>query len=257
MLKIGISSCFYPVLTEESFKEIRDAGIYALELSLKKDVCDTINYAQIKEWADKYGITLWSYHLPFAPDIDISVLDEDTRVFFVEYLSGLIKKASEIGIDKFVIHPSREPIANEDRPLRMKQSMRSLSELAEFAASCGAVIAVEDLPRTCLGRTAEDILTLISADDRLRVCFDVNHLLREDHAEFVKKVGKYIVTTHISDYDFKDEKHWFPMQGEINWRMLQSALELADYTGPFLYETMPMGHTWADVKKNHDYLKNL
>ena len=94
MLEIGISSCFYPVLTEESFKEIRAAGINALELSLKKDVCDTINYAQIKEWADKYGITLWSYHLPFAPDIDISVLDEDTRVSFVEYLASRRKYSS-------------------------------------------------------------------------------------------------------------------------------------------------------------------
>ena len=105
--------------------------------------------------------------------------------------------------------------------------------------------------------TAEELAELISANDKLRVCFDVNHLLQGTHTDFLKTVGHRILTVHISDYDFKDEKHWFPMQGEINWRMLQSALELADYTGPFLYETMPMGHTWADVKKNHDYLKNL
>jgi sugar phosphate isomerase/epimerase len=83
------------------------------------------------------------------------------------------------------------------------------------------------------------MLELVSADSRLRVCFDVNHLCQaygSTHAEFVEKLGHLIVTTHMSDYDFIDEKHFFPGYGMIDWCSLVEHLENADYSGPFLYE---------------------
>lgn len=236
MLKIGRSYGGVPEMCEEVFRDYRDAGIEAMELSLKKALCETLDYQQVKEWADKYGIELWSYHLPFSPDVDISVTDEKQRVYYVEYLTDLIKKAAAIGINKFVIHPSREPIADEDRPLRMAQSMKSLATLAEVAATCGAVIAVEDLPRTCLGRTAEDMLTLLSADDRLRVCFDTNHLTMDKNANFIRKVGDKIITLHVSDYDQIDEKHWLPGEGQNDWVEIMDELEKIGYSGVFMYE---------------------
>ena len=109
-------------------------------------------------------------------------------------------------------------------------------KLADVAAENGAVMAVENLPRTCLGRDSSDMLQLLEADDRLRVCFDTNHLLRETHADFVKAVGERIVTTHISDYDFVDEKHWLPGEGKVDWPALAKLLKNADYQGVWLYE---------------------
>ena len=52
------------------------------------------------------------------------------------------------------------------------------------------------------------MLELISADERLVICFDTNHLLSEDPVEFIHKCGHKIVTLHVSDYDFIDEKHF-------------------------------------------------
>ena len=75
-----------------------------------------------------------------------------------------------------------------------------MSALAEKAASHGAVIAVENLPRTCLGKNSDEINELISANPKLKVCFDTNHLLKENISDFIKKTGKNIVTVHISDY---------------------------------------------------------
>ena len=97
----------------------------------------------------------------------------------------------------------------------------------------------------------------MASNPDLRVCFDVNHLLKEDHVTFVHKVAPYIVTTHISDYDFKDECHMLPMRGQINWRELQTVLELENYKGPFLYEGLRLGYSMEDVRPNHEYLKNL
>lgn len=259
MLRIGRSYGGVPEICEEVFRDYRDAGIEAMELSLKKALCETLDYQQVKEWADKYGIELWSYHLPFSPDVDISVTDESQRVYYVEYLTELIKKAAAIGIKIFVIHPSREPIADEDRPLRMEQSMKSLATLAEVAASYGAVMAVEDLPRTCLGRTAEDILTLISADDRLRVCFDTNHLTMDKNANFIRKVGDKIITLHVSDYDQIDEKHWLPGEGKNDWVEIMDELDNIGYSGVFMYEVgtgTPKIITRSRPIELNDFIKN-
>ena len=82
-----------------------------------------------------------------------------------------------------------------------------MAKLADFANKFGAVICVEDLPRTCLGRDSSDINELVSAQPDLRVCFDTNHMLSEDVCAFIKDVGDKIVTVHVSDYDYLNERH--------------------------------------------------
>lgn len=111
-----------------------------------------------------------------------------------------------------------------------------MSKLSHIASECGAVIAVEDLPRTCLGRDSDEILQLISVDEKLRVCFDTKHLLTENNADFIRKVGSKIITLHVSDYDFINERHWLPGEGKVDWNSLLDALQEIGYNGMWLYE---------------------
>lgn len=96
------------------------------------------------------GVKLWSHHLPFWPfnEMDISSTDEELRRKSVELCAKYIKRAGDVGIDKYVIHSSGEPIEEADRPVRINAAKQSLAQLAEIAAQSGGVIAVEDLPRT-------------------------------------------------------------------------------------------------------------
>ena len=237
MFKTGLSSCGKEI-NEELFKAYRDAGIMYMEVSLSENECDTFDYKKASELSQKYGVELWSYHLPFSPFriIDISSADAEVRKYTLDTLTGLIQKAADAGLDKFVIHASGEPIEDTKREERIKYSMESLDHLAELAAREGAVIAVEDLPRTCLGNTAEDILRLVSANDKLRVCLDTNHLLKEDNVRFVEAVGERIITLHVSDYDFIDEKHWLPGEGLNDWNAIYAALQRVNYKGVWMYE---------------------
>lgn len=98
------------------------------------------------------------------------------------------------------------------------------------------MLAVEDLPRTCPGRDSGEILFLLQAHPALRVCFDTNHLLRESPQDFIRRAGDKIVTTHVSDYDFKDEKHWLPGEGDVDRYALADAPADAGYGGVWLYE---------------------
>lgn len=239
MLDVGLSTCGF-LFTDDNFKALSEAGIKSIEVSRAWTEYKDLNFGEIKRLADKYGITLWSFHLPFADpeNLDISSLNEKIRQSTVNWWCENIKKGAEIGIKIFVAHPSSEPIseAAEIRPKNIAAAKKSLKELAEFAAQYDAVIAVEDLPRSCLGRNAEEIAELVSAHPRLKVCLDTNHMLTDTNLNLIKTVGDKIVTLHVSDYDFIDERHWLPGEGKIDWRELYNTILKIGYNGPWLYE---------------------
>lgn len=258
MYKIGLSSCGKP-LCEELFKSYQKAGIAAMEIALHHREYPSLDYASVRKWADKFHVELWSLHLPFSSSAGIDISRADTWAATLALHESVMEKAAGIGIKRFILHPSGEPIPDESRAERIQRSKESLGLLAEVARKNGAVIAVEDLPRTCLGRNSREILELLSADDRLTVCFDTNHLLAEDPVEFIRKVGNRIITTHVSDYDFVDERHWLPGEGKLDWQAILKALQNVGYQGPWLYE---LGFACpGTLSRNrdltcHDFVKN-
>ena len=236
MYKIGLSTPSGDALTREFFKSCAEAGISHIEISVSNELSKRLDYKKIKEWADEYGIVLWSFHLPFWPFSEIDISKPELAEGSVEYLKGYIEKASKIGINKFIIHASGEPIAESERPLKMETAKKSLALLADYADRFDSKIAVENLPRTCLGRNSSDIKELLSAHPSLVSCFDTNHLLCQDFSEYLDDVGEKIVTLHVSDYDFKDERHWLPYEGKIDWQKMLKKLKDISYSGIWLYE---------------------
>jgi sugar phosphate isomerase/epimerase len=114
--------------------------------------------------------------------------------------------------------------------------------MAGEAEKLGIRLAVECLPRTCLGNTSAEMLELVQADERLGVCCDVNHLLQEKSEAFIRALGSRIISVHISDYDGLDEKHWMPGEGINDWSAILGALAEAGYEGPFLFEVRNPDH---------------
>lgn len=235
MFEIGLS-VYSKEINGSLFEQYSRAGVSAMELSRTYGEYLELDFKQIGRWADEYGVRLNSLHLPFSPFNVVDISSSETQKKTLEIHSELIRKASDIGIGIFVVHSSAEPVAAAERAERMERAKESLSILAQTAAENGAVIAVEDLPRTCIGRNSQEILQLVAVDERLRVCLDMNHLLGETLPDFISKVGKKIVTTHVSDYDFLNERHWLPGEGDIDWQGVVGALNEVGYSGAWLYE---------------------
>ncbi len=260
LLKVGLSTNGIEH-DERLFEGLSRAGIFDVEISRSyQDETENIDYKKLKELSEAFGINLWSFHLPFAHDVSLCIesLNKEVRDFSLRFLSEHIKRAAGIGIDKIVIHGSSEPIKDGERAEKLKLSKDSLYYLADVAFKHGAVVAVENLPRTCLGNDSYELAEMIAVHDNLKVCFDVNHLLKEDHEAFVKNLGNKIITTHISDYDFVDERHWLPGEGDIDWNCLYSLLKSIDYGGVFLYEVPFTINTLVRERPLvfDDYLKN-
>lgn len=221
-------------ICEELFEQYRKAGITDMEISVDNAEYKNLNFDDIQLWAEKYHVALWSLHLPyFYSEIELS---KPAYHKSLEQYEDIIRKAVRVGINNFVVHPSAEPVSDDERAERINRAKESLSLLAEIAKKYHAVIAVENLPRSCLGKNSNEIAELISGNSDLRVCLDTNHLVGEAVADFIRKIGNKIITTHVSDYDLVNEQHWLPGEGKIDWQSTLSALKEVGYDGPWLYE---------------------
>lgn len=196
-------------------------------------------------------VRLHSVHLPYGPALDLSQPDDTLRKVAIRDTAANLCAAAELGATLAVIHPSAEPISDDRRLAHLDASRRSLASLAAIAADLHIRLAVECLPRTCLGNTAAELLSIVGQIEPAAagVCIDVNHLnLREpDIRAAVNTLGPRLLTLHCSDNDGEDERHWLPgdARGVIEWPAFLAGLRDVHYAGPFLYELRPL--TIADV----------
>ena len=146
------------------------------------------------------GLRVWSVHLPFGPGWDAAHNVEDERDAVAASLKRVIDLTSAWHPKVYVLHGCLEPVAPTERPIRVARSIRSLRELDEYASRCGARVALENLPRSCLANTAEETRAMIQAAG-VPVVFDVNHLLGESHEKFLSRLAPHVISTHLSDYD--------------------------------------------------------
>ncbi len=237
MRRIGFSLYGKDRLDDKLAEEIAESGLEVLELDMSAEDYPSADFYKTAEVAKRHGLEIASIHLPIAPQHIYDVTHKYATVGAVPYQIELIKRGCEIlGVKHIVIHSGGEPLKEEEREERVIRAGEKLPLLADVAAQYGADICIEVLPRTCLGRDSDEILAMLSYDDRLRVCFDSNHIFRESEVDFIRKIGKKIATTHISDRDEINERHWWPGEGILDWVAILDALDEIGYEGDWIYE---------------------
>lgn len=216
------------------FDRCLDTGIEYVEISRSQSL-DTAKTRQMIEFLKHKGMKLWSSHIPFGGSIDISSPDNNHRENAVKSIIPLIRLAGEYNIKKCIVHPSCELIKTSPRDKHKKALSLSLKSLCDAAESSGTSIAVENLPRFCLGNSAKEMLEIMEFDKRALICCDVNHI--SDPINFIEICKNKIITTHISDFDGIDERHWLPGEGIIDFTKLFAKLLFVNYNGVYLLET--------------------
>jgi len=226
----------------ESMKENKAGGLDYIEVTMNnvigKDSTGVRDRAEaLKADIDSSGLKVWSVHMPYSRTLDISVLDDLKRAENVQYMKDMMRVAGVFQPQYLVLHPSSEPITPDEREQRLANSHASIGELAPVAKEIGAVLCVENLPRTCLGQNGEEMMRLIEGYDEVGLCFDTNHLLYQSHEDYLKAVAKgKIKTVHLSDYDFADERHLIPGKGLIDNKALWAGIKENGYDGIMMFE---------------------
>ena len=149
-------------MTPEAYKEAHDKyGIRWIEAWTGNLTGGTEE--QYDAWIERFnnamkgsGLKLWSVHLPFtrkAPN-DLSDDRPEWREATFKNWIEILDRATRLG--KFrvvVVHPSSEArISDEERPRRLENLREMLLRFIPLVKErYNAAVAVEDLPRGCLG----------------------------------------------------------------------------------------------------------
>jgi sugar phosphate isomerase/epimerase len=229
-----------------------------IKVPLEKEVMDAFTL-----FSRHSRLRLWSLH-GIPGHEPLSSLDDEVRCQAMKKVQRTIELGSSLGVHVAVLHASDEPIAERDRSRRMAQAKDSIAELVQIAERSNIVLAVELLPRTCLGNSPSELEELLDGlpRDRIGVCLDVNHV-RETTSlpDMIGRLGPRLITTHISDFDGIDERHWLPGKGIIDWTVVWHSLEAIKYEGPWLYESSATYDDPADnvraIEENFRHLRSI
>ena len=154
--------------------------------------------------------------------------------------------AKLLGASWIVVHPSTKVKDGQMAPETHEENVRFFKKYAEFAEETGIGLAIENMwgqTRDGVRHYAvdpEELLRLIEDVDRenVRICWDAEHgsIEKLDQVKVLKRLGKYIVATHISDETGKDNIHILPYLGHMNWEPLLQAFADINYEGTFDFE---------------------
>lgn len=226
----------------ESMKENKAGGLDYIEVTMNNVIGKsaegvTERACLLMDEIQESGLKVWSVHMPYSTTLDISVIDDVKRAQNLQYMKDMMRVAGIFKPMRIVLHPSSEPISPDEREERLMNSHESIGELAPIAKEIGAILCVENLPRTCLGQNGEEMMKLIEGYDEVGLCFDTNHLLYQSHEDYLKAVAKgKIRTVHLSDYDFADERHLIPGKGLIDNKALWAGILGNGYDGIMMFE---------------------
>lgn len=194
----------------------------------------------LDEMQKKKELEVASIHIPFAGDRwNIANLDESLRQANVRDILDFLKRTDPLNSKLYTIHGSAEPIEESERPRAIEQMRKSLTELLPAIAERSAYLNVEILPRTCIGRTAEELLQVLADfPEQIGINFDVNHLCGhpESVPDGIRLLSKRIRAMHLSDYDGVDECHWYPGSGVLNWSEIMNAVKSIDHDVLLIFE---------------------
>src|SRR5690606_32357383 len=260
---LGSSTSLIPDLSPETLRAVKASGIEMIELGWRSYGWHDLSYeGRLRRAREVYqatrdaGITVWSTHIPYGEDVDISNPDDEHRRKAIVRVKEFIDLGLELGVRQVVLHPS-ERIAEDTRQERVRKCRASLRELSRYLEGKGVTLALESLPPDFMGNSSAELITLVDGIPHIGICFDTNHLVPEKGEDFVRAAGSRITTLHVADFDGVTQKHWMPGRGVVDWRKVIEALVKAGYSGPFMYEVVRREgetHTFRDLKGNYEML---
>ena len=256
-LKAGKSVTIRAAQFFDEMKSLEAAGFDTIDADLceggffyseedTQEVCNRLQYVKDSK------LELNGVHLPYGGSRDIANFDDAVRNEAIAKHLEMIKAADKYSPRCYIIHGSWEPVPDEKR----EEGLRRLADALNYMQQqTKTPIAVESLPRSCLLNTAAEMVKVAAMLDKPYFCLDVNHFLQEKTETVIPKVAKWIITTHISDHDYENERHWLPGKGKIDWMKVIGALEKAGYQGVWNYEVRNDEYAaHQELKDNFDNL---
>ncbi len=250
-METGIAVKYMP--TAEDIKRIKEFGYDAIDFSILSDT-DTPLYClegeafvaevlKVRKIINDFGVKIHQTHGPWRyPPRDFT---EEERSERFEKMTKAIEATKILGAKYLVIHPLMpDGEAKSPNPeLFWEINRRFLTNLADVGSKNDVVVCFENMPfRNLTLSKPEDTLKMVKEINSpfLKICLDTGHsaVLGVSPAEAVRQIGKeYLAVLHIHDNDGKEDRHWIPYSGTIDWADFSNALREVEFDGVISMET--------------------
>jgi sugar phosphate isomerase/epimerase len=265
---IGLSTgCFYRTPLVDCLETIRGSGFSMIEVVFSPPHLDYRNPQAVQEAAariDALGLEAYSFHAPFADDIDISSLETGCREHALAKILRAVEAAASLGVHYFVIHPGPENgdiPSREERMLRIENVCSILERVAARCSEVGIQCVLENkLPHLMFGQSA-DLLWILTClkGNRVGACLDTGHAhLAGELYPLVHKMAPYLRLLHVHDNKGHGDDHLPPGDGRIDWTALLKELAAVNFTGAFILELAGGGEPdviMARARRARSYLR--
>lgn len=246
VLPVGLSTgCFYRRSIFEVLPAIRDSGFSHLEICSYPHHLNYRDPEEVQRAAAKmkeYGLQPFSFHAPFAADLDITAPEPERRQASFAEMALAVRAAALLEAKHFVIHPGPElvgPIPGAEHQQRLQNCADILERLARLCTEKGIKMVLENmLPFLLLGRTT-DLQWLMDALQPYDpgFCLDTGHgHLAGRLPEITAMFPKQLKMLHAADNWGKTDEHLPPGQGGIDWLGLFANLRELDFQGGLILE---------------------
>ncbi|WP_191567295.1 sugar phosphate isomerase/epimerase family protein [Metabacillus idriensis] len=249
-------------------KKVSDLGFDVLEVG----AAGIVNMSEedlysLRSEAEKYNITLTA-GIGLPKENDVSSQDENVRRNGIDFMKKILDALHKAGIRKiggtiYSYWPVdyTKPI---NKPETRKQSIKSMMELADYAAQYDITLLIETLNRfeQFLVNDAKEAVELVKdiGKDNVKVMLDSFHMnIEEDFiGDAIRYTGDYLGHFHIGECNRK-----VPGKGHMPWSDMGQALRDINYDGyivmePFVRQGGIVGSdikVWRDLSDNADEAK--
>ena len=234
VLSLGICSWFgFSLPLPERLGMIKKAGFTAVSLWWgDEEYHQDVAKADSPGMARDLGLSLDHIHVPYHNCNDLWSEEPRLRQALLGQYQRWLEDCVQFKIPTMVLHIAKGLAA----PAPGADGLAALGRLVQAAEKAEVTIAVEN---TRGAELLETVFTEI-VSPRLGLCYDSSHdWLCPRPLEILGKLGSRLVTTHISDNDGLEDRHWLPSAGIVEWLDLSRIFPWDTYQGTFLLEVLP------------------
>lgn len=209
------------------------------------------HFNEIKRILDGEGAHVCHTHAPFP-----TYMSSENKDKIMARLERSFEATAIMGSHYSVVHPQMPIFMEkpENRSERIKLNIAFYQEIRNFSQRYNVKIALENMfgtPSISGGynmtafSTAEELMEVFNALDDTEhfcICFDSGHanlLLKENCADMLAVFGGNVELLHLHDNYGRIDNHNLPLNGNMPWDKVFSALNKIGYNGVYNFEISP------------------
>jgi hexulose-6-phosphate isomerase len=214
---------------DKRMKMIAKAGFAGIEV---KTIEKAAERKLVRKAADAAGLVIHSVMDAGNWTYPLSSSTESVRKKGLAITRASIDTAVACGADTVLVVPG---VVNPETPVEVvyKNSLKSLKELAPYAAKAKVTLAVENVWNKFLLSPPEfcDFIDAVKSK-WVQAYFDVGNIAQYGFPEqWIRSIGPRLRKVHIKGYDAKTRRFCYLLESSFDWKAVRQALREVGYDG--------------------------